>query len=166
MRRKLFVLFTILAIAAVSMFITNQVTQAQRPERPERGERRGGPGGPGGRGRMNPTRLIENSWAELTFAIKADDETLLKPRPTHQKAWEDIAKTVEARETGDFQGIRDEMKLINKEFMEGLKEVLTEEQLTQLKESQQKRMEREFRGRGRRGEGRHGGGPRGGDADR
>ena len=166
MKRKWFVLFTILATLAVGTLITDQITQAQRPDRPMRGEGRRGPGGPGG-GRMNPTGLIENSWAGLTFAVKVEDETLLKARPIHQKAWDDIHQAMkEARETRDFQGVRDTVEGIRNEFNSGLKAVLTEDQLAKLKEWQKEQMERQGwrgrRGEGRPGEGRHGEGRRGG----
>ncbi len=166
MKRKLFVLLTILAITAIGIFITDQVTQAQRPDRSERGERnrgRGGPGGSGGSGGMRPTSLIENSWAGVTFALKVDDETLVKARPIHQKAWDDINKTMkEARESMDFGGMRGAIQEISKEFSEGLKGVLTEDQSAQLKEWQQEQMSQQMR-RGRRGgggEGRRGEGGR------
>jgi hypothetical protein len=158
-----FVLFTILAIAAVTVFITDQATQAQRPERREkRGADRPG------RGRqMNPGSLIESSWTELTFGMKVDDETLLKSRSAHQKAWDNIRETMEeARQSGSWEGTRDTMKQINEEFMGSLKEVLTEEQLTQLKTSQKERLKREFRGGGRRGEGKRREGRRGGGKDK
>jgi len=166
MKRKLFVLLTILAITAIGIFITDQVTQAQRPDRSERGERnrgRGGPGGPGGSGGMRPTSLIENSWAGVTFALKVDDKTLVKARPIHQKAWDDINKTMkEARESMDFGGMRGAIQEISKEFSESLKGVLTEGQSAQLKEWQQEQMSQQMR-RGRRGgggEGRRGEGGR------
>ena len=156
MKRKLFVLLTILAITAIGIFITDQVTQAQRPDRSERGERnrgRGGPGGPGGSGGMRPTSLIENSWAGVTFALKVDDKTLVKARPIHQKAWDDINKTMkEARESMDFGGMRGAIQEISKEFSESLKGVLTEGQSAQLKEWQQEQMSQQMR-RGRRGGG-------------
>ena len=157
MKRKLFVLLTILGITAIGIFITDQVTQAQRPDRPERGERNRGRGGPGGPGGMRPTSLIENSWAGVTFALKVDDKTLVEARPIHQKAWDDINKTMkEARESSDFGGMRGAIQEISKEFSEGLKGVLTKDQSAQLKEWQQGQMSQQLR-RGRRGGGGEGG---------
>ena len=86
MKRRWFVLTAILAMAAVTVFLTNQVTQAQRPDRGGMrdragGERRGG----GGMRAFNPTSIIDSSWTDLTFSLKVDDETLIKARPVYQK---------------------------------------------------------------------------------
>jgi len=156
MKRKWFVALAILAIAAVGVFITDQVTQAQRPDRPGPGARQGGP--PGRGGMMNPASLVETSWAGVAFAVKVDDQTLLKARPIHQKAWDDINKTMEeARAAGDFQGMRDKMAEISTEFRTSLEKVLTKDQLAKLDEWQRAQMEREGMRRGGRGEGRPGG---------
>ena len=109
MKRRWFVLTAILAMAAVTVFLTNQVTQAQRPDRDgtrERagGERRGG----GGMRAFNPTSIIDNSWTDLTFSLKVDDETLIKARPVYQKHRESLQKTLqETRESGDRGGLRE-----------------------------------------------------------
>ena len=68
----------------------------------------------------------------------------------------------EARESMDFGGMRGAIQEISKEFSEGLKGVLTEDQSAQLKEWQQEQMGQQMR-RGRRGgggEGRRGEGGR------
>lgn len=160
MKRRWFVLTAILAMAAVTVFLTNQVTQAQRPDRDgmrERagGERRGG----GGMRAFNPTSIIDNSWTDLTFSLKVDDETLIKARPVYQKHRESLQKTLkEVRESGDRGGMREVFGKIGSEFKEDLKSVLTEEQIAQLDSHQQKRMQQMMnRGGGRRG----GGGNRG-----
>lgn len=160
MKRRWFVLTAILAMAAVTVFLTNQVTQAQRPDRDgmrERagGERRGG----GGMRAFNPTSIIDNSWTDLTFSLKVDDETLIKARPVYQKHRESLQQTLkEARESGDRGGLREVFGKIGSEFKEDLKSVLTEEQIAQLDSHQQERMQQMMnRGGGRRG----GGGNRG-----
>ena len=160
MKRRWFVLTAILAMAAVTVFLTNQVTQAQRPDRDgmrERagGERRGG----GGMRAFNPTSIIDNSWTDLTFSLKVDDETLIKARPVYQKHRESLQKTLkETRESGDRGGLREVFGKIGSEFKEDLKSVLTEEQIAQLDSHQQERMQQMMnRGGGRRG----GGGNRG-----
>ncbi len=160
MKRRWFVLTAILAMAAVTVFLTNQVTQAQRPDRDGMRERAGGErrGGGGMRG-FNPTSIIDNSWTDLTFSLKVDDETLIKARPVYQKHRESLQKTLkETRESGDRGGLREVFGKIGSEFKEDLKSVLTEEQIAQLDSHQQERMQQMMnRGGGRRG----GGGNRG-----
>ena len=154
MERRWFVLTAILAMAAVTVFLTNQVTQAQRPDR---GGMRGGGGG-GMRGFMNPTSIIDSSWTDLTFSVKVDDETLIKARPVYQKHRDNLQKTLkEARESGDRGGMREVFGKIGSEFQEDLKSVLTEEQIAELNTLQQKRMQQMMN----RGGGRGGGGGRG-----
>ena len=162
MTRKWFVLFTILAIAAIAVFVTDQVTQAQRPDRGEMRDRPGGGrhgrAGGGGRG-FSPTTLIDSSWADLTFAVKVDDNTLIKARPVYQQYRDDLEKAVkEARDAGDFQGMREAMTGIREEFKASLKQVLTEDQIAQLDKLEAERMQQ----MGCRGGGRPGGRPGGG----
>ena len=158
MRRKWFVLLAILAMAAVTVFVTDQVTQAQRPDRGEMRERRGGGGrgGPGGGRGFSPTSVVDSSWTDLTFAVKVDDDTLIKARPIYQKHRDSLEKAVnEARESGDFQAIRGAMTEIRDGFKADLKSVLTEDQIAQLDKLEGERMQ-QMRRRG-------GGGRRGGD---
>ncbi len=160
MKRRWFVLTAILAMAAVTVFLTNQVTQAQRPDRGERRERAGGErrGGGGMRGFMNPTSIIDNSWTDLTFSLKVDDETLIKARPVYQKHRDSLEKAVkEASNSQDFSGVREAMMAVRSGFETDLKSVLTEEQIAELNTLQQKRMQQMMN----RGGGRGGGGGRG-----
>jgi Spy/CpxP family protein refolding chaperone len=141
-------------MAAVTVFLTNQVTQAQRPDR---GGMRGGGGG-GMRGFMNPTSIIDSSWTDLTFAVKVDDETLIKARPVYQKHRDSLEKAVkEASSSGDFRAVREAMGKIGDGFQTDLKSVLTEEQIAKLDALQQERMQQMMN----RGGGRGGGGGRG-----
>ena len=159
MRSKWFLTLAICATMVIGVFIVDQTTEAQRERR-----QRGG-------GRMDlATTLIGGSWVELTFSIKANDQTLTKARPVFQKAYNDLKKTMaEVGQSGDFQAIREKMQSVNCEFKSGLEKVLTEEQLAKLdkwQKSQQNRMRGGDRSGGRnRGEGgeRRGGGRRGGD---
>lgn len=156
MKRRWFVLTTILAMAAVTVFLTNQITQAQRPDRGMRdragGERRGGFGGMRG---FNPTSIIDNSWTDLTFAVKVDDDTLIKARPVYQKHRDNLEKAFkEASKSGDAGGAREAMREIRDGFQTDLKSVLTEEQITQLEAFQEKRMMNRGGGRGGGGRGR------------
>lgn len=159
MKRRWFVLTAILAMAAVTVFLTNQVTQAQRPDRGERrdragGERRGG----GGMRAFNPTSIIDNSWTDLTFAVKVDDETLIKARPVYQKHRDSLEEAVkEASSSGDFRAVREAMGKIRDGFQTDLKSVLTEEQIARLDTLQAERMQQMMN----RGGGRGGGGGRG-----
>ena len=109
---------------------------------------------------MNPASLVESSWAGVAFAVKVDDQTLLKARPIHQKAWDNINKMMEeARASGDFQGMRDQMAEVRNEFRTSLEQVLTKDQLAKLDEWQRAQMERGGmrRGGGGGGQGRPGG---------
>ena len=166
MRSKWFLTLAICATMIIGIFVADQTTEAQREQRQRQrgGQRRGG-------GRMDlATTFIGGSWVELTFSIKADDQTLTKARPIFQKAYNDLKKTMaEVGQSGDFQAIREKMQSVNSEFKSGLEKVLTEEQLAKLdkwQKSQQNRMRGGDRSGGRnRGEGgeRRGGGRRGGD---
>ena len=172
MRSKWFLTLAICATMVIGIFVVDQTTEAQREQRQRQGgdqrqrgsQRRGG-------GRMDlATTFIGGSWVELTFSIKADDQTLTKARPVFQKAYNDLKKTMaEVGQSGDFQAIREKMQSVNSEFKSGLEKVLTEEQLAKLdkwQKSQQNRMRGGDRSGGRnRGEGgeRRGGGRRGGD---
>ena len=180
MKQKFFTLGIIALLAVVCLFVFEHVTSAQRPDRndqPERGQRadRGGAERRGGNmGNLNPTSFIDNSWLDLTFAVKVDDETLIQARSVHQEARDKITEKMKElaklRESGDFQAMMQGMRTISttaiKELQTGLKEVLSEEQMKQLTESMKKRAEAEaerrnrFRGRqqggndGQRGQGR------------
>ncbi len=166
MTRKCFGIVSVLAIALVAIFVSNQFTQAQRPDRSEMRERGrgGGRGGPGGMRGFSPTSIIDSSWTDLTFVVKVDDETLLKARPVFQKHREKLEKAVkEARESGDFQSMRLEMAQLREAFATDRNAVLTEEQISKLDALEAKRIEQMMRrrgGQGRRGGG-GGGGPRG-----
>ena len=108
---------------------------------------------------MNPTSIIDNSWTDLTFAVKVDDDTLIKARPVYQKHRDSLEKAVkEASSSGDFAGVRAAMTEIRDGFQTDLKSVLTADQIVQLDALQQERMQQMMnRGGGRGG----GGGNRG-----
>ena len=155
MRSKWFLTLAICATMVIGIFVADQTTEAQREQRQRGGQRRGG-------GRMDlATTFIGGSWVELTFSIKANDQTLTKARPVFQKAYNDLKKTMaEVGQSGDFQAIREKMQSVNSEFKSGLEKVLTEEQLAKLdkwQKSQQNRMRGGDRSGGRRGGGRRGG---------
>jgi len=164
MRSKWFLTLAICATMIIGIFVADQTTEAQREQRQRQrgGQRDGG-------GRMDlATTFIGGSWVELTFSIKANDQTLTKARPVFQKAYNDLKKTMaEVGQSGGFQAIREKMQSVNSEFKSGLEKVLTEEQLAKLdkwQQSQQNRMRGGDRSGGRnRGEGgeRRGGGNRG-----
>ena len=155
MKRRWFVLTAILAMAAVTVFLTNQVTQAQRPDRDERRERAGGERrGGGGMRAFNPTSIIDNSWTDLTFSLKVDDETLIKARPVYQTHRDNLQKAIkEASKSEDRGALREVFGKIGSGFQTDLKSVLTEEQIAQLDELAQKRRQMMGRGGGRRGGG-------------
>lgn len=169
MKQKLLTIGAIAVIAIVGLFVFEHATSAQRPDRNaqgQRGDRQGGArGGSGMMGMMNPASLVDNSWIDLTFTLKVDDETLVKARPIYQTARDKFqAKMKEAQASGDMRAAMSEMQsfaaTVGKEFQTNLKEVLTEEQMTKLNELTKKRqMEQQSRMNRWRGEGgRRGGG--------
>ena len=174
MKQKFFAIGAIAVIAIVGLFVFEHATSAQRPDRNaqgERGNRQGGNRGAnrGGMGMMNPATLVDNSWLDLTFAVKVDDETLMKARPIYQATRDKFAaKMKEAQASGDMRTAMTEMQsfaaTVGKEFQAGLKEVLTEEQMKKLNELTKKRQtEQQSRMNRWRGEGnRRGGGTGGG----
>ncbi len=166
MKRKFFVLGAIALIAVVGLFVFEHVTSAQRPDRnaqPGQGQR-GDRGGRNMMGMFNTTSFIDNSWLDLSFRVKIDDETLVKARPIHQASRDKIEKKMKALfESGDFQSMRTEMQTISttaiKELQGGLKEILTKEQMTELTKLMKERTaaEAERRNRFRGGQGGQGG---------
>ena len=174
MRQKFFAIAAIAVLALLGVFIFEHATSAQRPDRNaqtpgERGNRQGGERGNRGgmRGMVDPMAIVDNSWIDLTFAVKVDDETLVKARPISQATREKFAaKMTELRASGDWQAMQSEIQKLLTEagpkFQASLKEVLTEEQLAKLNEltkrrqvrqnEQRQRMNR-FREGGRRGGG-------------
>ena len=175
MKQKFFAIGAIAVLAIVGVFIFEHATSAQRPDRnaqSQRGNRQGGERGNRGgmMGMMNPMSIVDNSWLDLTFAVKVDDETLVKARPIYQTTRDKFeAKMTELRASGNWQAMGSEIqKLVataGPEFQASLKEVLTAEQMTKLNEltkkrqiEQQQRMNRSRGERGRRGGGGGGGG--------
>lgn len=165
MKQKFFVIGAVAVIAIVGLFVFEHATSAQRPDRNAQGNQRGG-GNRGGMGAMmNPVSLVDNSWTDLTFSVKVDDETLVKARPIYQASRDKFeAKMKELQASGDMRSAMTEMQSFlataGKEFQTGLKEILTEEQMAKLNEltkarqtEQANRMNR-WRGEG----GRRGGG--------
>lgn len=171
MKQKFFAISAIAVLAIVGVFIFEHATSAQRPDRNnqnQRGNRQGGErGNRGGMPMVNFVSVVENSWIDLTFGVKVDDETLLKARPIYQETRDKTETKMQAiRAADDMRAAMREHQpdLINtgKAFNASLKEILTEEQFTKLTElrkkreaEQQQRMNR-FRGGGERG--RRGGG--------
>ena len=175
MKQKFFAIGAIAVLAIVGVFIFQYATLAQRPDRnaqnQQRGNRQGGErGNRGGMpGFINPVSIVDNSWIDLTFAVKVDDETLVKARPVYQTTRAKAeAKMTELRASGNWQTIRSEIQkfvaVIGPEFQASLKEVLTEEQMAILNEFTKKRQTAmQQRGNRQGGErGRRGGGGGGG----
>ena len=167
MKQKLFTIGAIAVIAIVGLFVFEHATSAQRPDRNAQGGNQGRAGG--GRGgqmnMLNMVSVVDNSWVDLTFSVKVDDETLVKARPIYQASRDKFAaKMKELQASGDMRSAMTEMQsyaaTVGKEFQIALKEVLTAEQMTKLNEltkarqaEQANRMNR-WRGEG----GRRGGG--------
>ena len=174
MKQKFFAISTIVVLAIVGVFIFQYATLAQRPDRnaqnQQRGNRQGGDrGNRGGMMGINYVSLVDNSWIDLTFNVKVDDETLTKARPVYQTGRDNVAAKVKAlRQPGMRETATKEIQGILKELNTNLKEVLTEEQMAKLMEltkkramEMQERMNR-WRGGGERERGRRGGGGGGG----
>ena len=148
MKQKFFVIGAVAVIAIAGLFVFEHATSAQRPDRNaqgERGNRAGGErGGRGMTGMINPVSLVDNSWTDLTFSVKVDDETLVKARPIYQASRDKFeAKMKELQASGDMRSAMTEMQSFlgtaGKEFQMGLKEILTEEQMAKLNELTKKR---------------------------
>ena len=172
MKHKFFVLSAIALIAVVGLFVFEHATSAQRPDRnaqPESGQQGNRPGGERGNRDMmtrmgNPASIVasivDNSWLDLTFSVKVDDETLVKARPIYQTTRDKFGvKMKELQASDDMRAAITEMRTFTattgKEFQAELKKVLTEEQLTKLntltKERQVAAQERRNRFGGQRG---------------
>ena len=144
MKQKWLALSAIAVIAIVGMFVFDFATSAQRSERGERGERGRRGGRDMMRGMMNPTSIVDNSWTDLTFILKVDDETLVKARPIYQDTRDKFeAEFKKLQASGDMQQMQRGMMAIagkvGAEFQAALAEVLSEEQLTKLNALTKKR---------------------------
>ncbi len=168
MKRKFFALSTIALFTIVGLLIFEHATSAQRPDRnaqPGQGER-----GNRAMGMMgNPMSLVDNSWLDLTFNVKVDDETLVKARPVYQATREKFQKKMEEiRESGDFRNAREQIETFtattSTAFQKSLKEVLSKEDMAKLTELTKARLvaqqtaRNRFRGGGGEGSQRGGGG--------
>ena len=172
MKQKFFAIGAIAVLAIVGVFVFQYATLAQRPDRnaqnQQRSNRQGGERGNRGgmMGMMNYVSLVDNSWIDLSFAVKVEDETLVKTRSHYQAARDNIASKMETlRQPGMREATTKEIQGILQGLNVKLKEILTEEQMAKLNEltkkrvtEMQQRMSR-WRGGERGGErGRRGGG--------
>ena len=174
MKQKFFAIGAIAVLAIVGVFIFEYATLAQRPDRNaqnQRGNRQGGERANRGgmQGMINPVSIVDNSWIDLTFAVKVDDETLVKARPIYQTTRDKFeAKMTELRAAGNWQAMGSEIQklvaTVGPEFQASLKEVLSAEQITKLTELTKKRQIEQQQRRNRFGgeRGRRGGGGGGG----
>ena len=171
MKQKFFAIGAIAVLAIVGVFIFEHATSAQRPDRNaqnqnQRGNRQGGErGNRGGMMGMNYVSLVDNSWIDLSFAVKVEDETLVKTRPHYQAARDSVASKMEAlRQPGTRETTTKEIQGILQGLNVSLKEILTEEQMAKLNELTKKRVtemqQRMNRFRGERNRGGGGGGGR------
>ena len=163
MKQKFLTIGAIAVIAIVGLFVFEHATSAQRPDRNaqgQRGNRQGGDrGGRGMMGMMNYVSLVDNSWIDLTFGVKVDDETLVKARPIYQASREKVAmKMEELRQPGMRETATKEIQTILKEVNTSLKEVLTEEEMAKLSELTKKRVTEMQQRMNRWQSGRRGGG--------
>ncbi len=140
MKQKFFAISAIAVLAIVGVFVFEHATSAQRPDRnnqDQRGNRQGGDRGNRGgmMGMMNYVSLVDNSWIDLTFNVKVDDETLAKARPFYQTGRDNVASKMETLRQPDMrETATQEIQGILKQLNMDLKEVLTEEQMAKLNE--------------------------------
>ena len=118
-------------------------------------------------GMMNYASLVDNSWLDLTFGVKVDDETLVKARPIYQVSRDEVMMKMEAlRQPDTRETATKEIQAILKDVNTSLKEILTEEEMAKLSELTKKRVTemQQRTNRWRRGGegGRRGGGGGGG----
>ena len=167
MKQKFLAIGAIAVLAIVGVFIFEYATLAQRPDRNaqnQRGNRQGGErANRGGMMGMNYVALVDNSWIDLSFAVKVEDETLVKTRPHYQSARDNIASKMETlRQPGMREATTKEIQGILQGLNVSLKEILTEEQFAKLNQLTKKRVtemqQRMNRWRGGGEGGRRGGG--------
>ncbi len=145
MKQKFFAVGAIAVIAIVGLFVFEHATSAQRPDRNaqgQRGNRQGGQRGGGGMaGMMNYVSLVDNSWIDLSFGVKVDDETLVKARPIYQASRDEVTmKMEELRQPGMRETATKEIQAILQKVNTSLKEILTEEEMAKLSELTKKRI--------------------------
>ena len=145
MKQKFFAIGAIAVLAIVGVFIFEHATSAQRPDRNaqgQRGNRQGGERGNRGgmMGMMNYVSLVDNSWIDLSFAVKVEDDKLTKARPYYQTARDSIAaKSEMLRQPDTREAATKEVQTILKDLNVSLKEVLAEDQMAKLMELTKKR---------------------------
>ena len=168
MKQKFLTIGAIAVIAIVGLFVFEHATSAQRPDRDAQGQRGNRQGSQrGGGGMMNYASLVDNSWLDLTFGVKVDDETLVKARPIYQVSRDEVMMKMEAlRQPDTRETATKEIQAILKDVNTSLKEILTEEEMAKLSELTKKRVtemqQRTNRWRGGGEGGRRGGGGGGG----
>ena len=145
MKRKWFVLSTIAVIAMVGMFVFENTAAAHRQVQSKRQHRNDNARAARGRiATVNPVTALNNSWIDLTFGVKVDEETLAKARPIYQETREALQKQIkEVRKSDEKRAavkkMREGIKETNAKFNASLKKILTEEQITKLTELTKKR---------------------------
>ena len=87
---------------------------------------------------------LNKSWIDLTFGVKANEETLAKARPIYQETRDTLQKQIkEARKASTARAtvkkVRGIVKKTDAKFNARLKEVLTEDQMAKLTELTKKR---------------------------
>ena len=153
MKRSLLVALMTLATIVIGAFLIGETTEAQRQNRPDQRQgdfseediRRFRARSEAG----SSQSMMKDSWAELTFTIKVDNETLMKARSLYQKAVDSAIKARKkadelALEPGgfmDWEALQEKMVGINNELKSDLKRVLTVEQIEKLENYYQKRRE-------------------------
>jgi hypothetical protein len=145
MKRVFVAISIVLALAFVTVLIIQSLTEAQT-QRQIQGERGSGRSMPaGGFGAMVGQVLnLPASWWQVSVEIGISDEQLIKARPIYKEAWkkgQDLRKE-RPQNREEMESRLAEVKKINAELGEKLKNILTKEQFSQYEDWEKKRQER------------------------
>jgi hypothetical protein len=145
MKRVFVVISIILALAFVTVLVMQSLTEAQsqKPRQSERGAGRSVPTGSAG-AMIGQILSLPASWWQVSVEIGISDEQLVKARPIYQEARkkeQDLRKE-RPKNREEMEKRLAEVKKINVELGEKLKDILTKEQFSQYEDWEKKRQER------------------------
>jgi hypothetical protein len=145
MKRVFVAISIVLALAFVTVLIIQSLTEAQtqRPLQGERGTERNIPAG-GFAAIAGQILNLPASWWQVSVEIGISDEQLVKARPIYkgaQKKNQDLRKE-RPKNREEMEARLAEVKKINTELGEKLKNILTKEQFSQYEDWEKKRQER------------------------
>jgi len=144
MKRVFVAISIVLALAFVTLLIIQSLTeaQAQRQIQGERGAGRSMPAG-GFSAMVGQILSLPASWWQVSVEIGISDDQLIKARPIYKEAWkkgQDLRKE-RPQNREEMEKRLAEVKKINAELGEKLKDILTKEQFSQYEDWEKKRQE-------------------------